>query len=116
MPSHDRDLPKATTVRIDPKLQEGLALLGQILKKPLNRLVNEAVAAFLQTRSAEVEADLEQVLKRLRAYRAKDPEFETAIAAFAEAEAKRGAGDPAEGRPQPQTGPAQSLVQEAIKG
>jgi predicted transcriptional regulator len=114
--SQKRDLPKATTYRLDPKLQEGLAMLGQILKRPLNRLVNEAVEAYLRTRSAEVEADLEQVLKRVRAYRTKDPDFETAIVAFAEAEAERGTEDPAEGRPQPQAGPAQSLVREVLKG
>ena len=45
---------KATTLRLDPPLQKGLLLLQGVLKKPLNRLVNEAVQGFLQKRVAEL--------------------------------------------------------------
>jgi predicted DNA-binding protein len=107
--------PKATTFRLNPELQKGLTLLSQILKKPQNRLVNEAVEDFLKTRSAKVESDLEQILKRVRAYRDKDPNFEIAIAAFVDAEASLGAEDPAEGHTQPKAGPAQTLVHELLR-
>ena len=109
------NLPKATTFRLNPKLQKGLTLLSQILKKPQNRLVNEAVEAFLKTRSAEVEFDLEQILKRVKDYRDKDPNFEAAIAAFVDAEASLGAEDPAEGHTQPNAGPAQTLVHKLLR-
>ena len=68
-----RDAPKATTFRLDPTLQAGLTVLAQLTKKPLNRLVNEAVQTFIEKRSHEVEADLEAALKRLRAARKNDP-------------------------------------------
>ena len=92
---------KATTFRLDPALQAGMAVLGQVLRKPLNRLVNEAVRGFIEKRSAEVEADLERTLERLKECREKDPRFESAIAQFVEAEASLGGDDPMEGRPRP---------------
>src|ERR1700693_795028 len=78
---------KPTTLRIDPPLQKGLLLLQGILKKPLNRLVNEAVKGFLEKRIAEIESDPQQVLTRPRKYRRSDPNFEKAIAQFVDAEA-----------------------------
>jgi len=107
---------KATTIRLDPTLQAGLAVLGQVLKKPLNRLVNEAVRGFIEKRSAEVEADLERTLERLKACREKDPRFESAIAKFVEAEASLGRDDPMEGRPRPAAGPAQTMVHTLLRG
>jgi predicted transcriptional regulator len=107
---------KATTFRLDPALQAGLAVLGQVLKKPLNRLVNEAVRGFIEKRSAEVEADLGRTIERLKACREKDPRFESAIAQFVEAEASHGRDDPMEGRPRPAAGPAQTMVHELLRG
>ncbi len=107
---------KATTFRLDPALQMGLAVLGQVLKKPLNRLVNEAVQGFIEKRSAEVEADLERTLERLKAYREKDPGFELAIAQFVEAEAGLARADPTEGRPRPTAGPVQTMVHDLLRG
>ncbi len=108
--------PKATTFRLDPPLQEGLVLLQAVLKKPLNRLVNEAVQGFIERRTAEVETDLRQALARVQAYRRSDPRFEKAIAQFAAAEAGLAASDPAEGRLLGQTGPAQAMVQDLLRG
>lgn len=108
--------PKATTIRLDPSLQAGLAVLGQVLKKPLNRLVNEAVRGFIEKRSAEVEADLASTLERLKACRERDPTFETAIARFVEAEAALGRNDPTEGRPRPSQNPAQTMVHKLLLG
>ncbi len=108
--------PKATTFRLDPPLQEGLVLLQAVLKKPLNRLVNEAVRGFIERRTAEVETDLQQALARVQAYRRSDPRFEKAIAQFAAAEAGLADGDPAEGHRRVGTGPAQTMVQDLLRG
>jgi predicted transcriptional regulator len=105
---------KATTFRLDPALQVGLTVLGQVLKQPLNRLVNEAVRGFIEKRSAQVEVDLERTLKRLKASRRKDPDFESAIAQFVEAEASLGRDDPIEGKSGPTSGPAQRMVHELL--
>ncbi len=111
-----KGLRKATTYRLDPHFQKGLALLGQVRKVPLNRMVNEAVGEYLASRAAAVEADLEETLRRVRAYRKADPNFESAIARFAEAEAALAAEDPVEGKAAPMAGPAQRLVRELIRG
>lgn len=89
---------KATTVRIDPMVQDALENLSRVLKRPMNQLVNEAVKDFVDRRSREVEHDLEATLTSLRAYRKRDPHFTEAIAAFADAEARFGTDDPAEGK------------------
>ncbi len=116
-----RAAPKATTFRLEPTLQAGLTVLAQLTKKPLNRLVNEAVQSFIEKRSHEVEADLEAALKRLRAARKNNPNFESAIARFAEVEASLSKGDPVEGRPvedgrMPKAGPARTMVHELLRG
>ena len=108
--------PKATTFRLDPAVQEGLVLLGQVLKMPLNRLVNEAVQGFIEKRSADVESDLKQILERVRTYRRADRNFEGAIAAFVNAEASLGSEDPVEGDTRPTAGPAQTMVHELLRG
>jgi hypothetical protein len=78
-------------------------------------LVNEAVRGFIERRSADVEADLERTLARLKVCREKDPDFESAIAQFVEAEASLGRDDPMEGRPEPTGGPAQTMVRELLR-
>jgi predicted transcriptional regulator len=88
---------KASTFRIDPPVQSALENLSRILKRPMNRLVNEALEYYLERRSRDVERDLEATLARLRAYRKRDPHFERAIAAVVDAEARFGKDDPAEG-------------------
>ncbi len=89
---------KASTFRIEPKVQAGLEQLSRILARPMNQLVNEAVKDFVRRRSREVEDELESTLASLRAYRQRDPDFEEAIGAFAKAEAKFAKDDPAEGK------------------
>jgi predicted transcriptional regulator len=106
---------KATTFRIDPTVQAGLYRLSKLLHRPQNQLVNEAVRDFVARRSVELEVDLEATLKELRAYRRKDPGFERAIAAFADAEAGAGE-DPAEGRVVSGPGPAQRRMRFLIDG
>jgi predicted transcriptional regulator len=106
---------KATTFRLDPELQENLSLLSEVLKKPINRLVNEAVKGYLEKRSAEVESDLQRVLDRVKASRRNDPKFEYAIDAAVEAEALFAAEDPAEGHAHPKAGPSQVAVHKLIR-
>jgi len=60
-------VPKATTVRLQPELLAGLALLQRILKKPMNRMINEAVRSYVERQSSEVEADLQHVLEHVKA-------------------------------------------------
>jgi len=109
-------LRKATTYRLEPRFQKGLALLGTITKKPANRMVNEAVGAYLASRTAEVEADLENTLRRVKAYRCADPDYESAIRKFVEAEAELAREDPAEGEMAPAAGPAQRMVRNLLRG
>lgn len=96
---------KATTFRLDPRFQKGLALLGEVRNVPLNRLVNEAVGEYLDARAATMEAELEETLRRVKAYRRPDPAFESAISRFAEAEAELAAGDQVEGQTTRAQGP-----------
>jgi predicted transcriptional regulator len=107
---------RATTFRLEPRLQRGLELLSYIRRAPLNRLVNEAVDDYLDVQAARLETDLEATLQRVKAYRAADPDFEHAIARFAEAEAEHAAEDPVEGSTVRARGSAQRLVRELIRG
>ncbi len=106
---------KATTFRLDPQVQAGLVLLQGVLKKPLNKLVNAAVAHFVERRTAEVETDLVKALERVRAYRRSDPDFTKAMAEFVDAEARWGDADPVEGGAKEIAGPAQAMVHELLR-
>ncbi len=88
---------KASTFRIEPSVRGALEHLSEVLNRPMNQLVNEALEDFVARRSRQVEQDLETTLARLRAYRARDPHFREAIAATVEAEAQHGQDDPAQG-------------------
>ena len=116
LPKRAQGLRKATTYRLDPHFQKGLALLGRVRKLPVNRMVNEAVGEYLASRAAAVEADLEETLRRVRAYREADPHFESAIAKFADDEAALASEDPVEGKTASAAGPAQRLVRQLIRG
>ncbi|MPY86736.1 MAG: hypothetical protein GEU99_02310 [Luteitalea sp.] len=107
---------RATTFRLEPRLQLGLELLSDVRKAPLNRLVNQAVDEYLEAQAASLEADLETTLRRVKAYRNSDPDFEGAIARFADAEADHAAEDPVEGKTTRAQGPVQRRVRELIRG
>ena len=106
-------VPKATTVRLQAELLAGLALLQRILQKPMNRMINEAVRSYVERQSSEVEADLQQVLERVKAYRRSDPGYKRLWAEFADAEARHGKDDPIEGRIK-SAGPVQSKVRDIL--
>lgn len=99
----------ATTFRIDPVVKEGLSKLSKLKHQSLNQLANEAIKEFVARRTLEVVDELESTLEDLRAYRKSDPNFERAIAAFAEAEitVKH---DPAEGRVVTEAGRTEAVV------
>ena len=88
---------KATTVRLEPSLQDGLETLSKVLKRPMNQLINEALHDYVSRRSRDVEHDLNKTVAALRAYRRRDPRFKAAIATAAKAEAKHGNKDPLDG-------------------
>jgi hypothetical protein len=93
-----------------------LELLSDVRKAPLNRLVNEAVNEYLDVQAASLQANLTDTLRRIKAYRNSDSNFEGAIARFAEAEADHAVEDPVEGRTTRAQGPAQRQVRELIRG
>ena len=117
---------KATTVRLRPNLQQGLETLSQVLKRPMNQLINEALDDYVTRRSQEVEHDLNQTLTALRAYRRRDPAFHSAIAAAAKAEAEYGHSDPLDGevvlgelvggRVAVETGPVAAEIHQLLHG
>lgn len=88
---------KASTFRIEPSVRNALEHLSEVLNRPMNQLVNEALEDFVAQRSRQVEQDLEAALARLRSHRARDPHFREAIAAAVESEARHGRDDPAQG-------------------
>lgn len=100
------------TFRLEDELYRALSSLSSITKRSMNQLITEAVDMYVRRTSREVERDLEKTLEQLRQYSRKDPDFEQAIAAFAEAEATLD--DPLEGTPidRPQT--AQSEIDELL--
>jgi predicted transcriptional regulator len=108
-----RAVPKATTVRLQAELLAGLALLQRILKKPMNRMINEAVRSYVEHQSSQVEADLQQVLERVKAYRRSDPGYRKLWAEFVDAEARYGKDDPVEGRIK-SAGPVQTRVRDIL--
>ncbi len=111
---------KVTPVRLAPELRQGLEMLQSVLKKPVNKLINEAVEGYLERRTAEAASDLEAVLDRIKAYRSTAPKFEADILRFAAAEAESGADDPAQGTTfvvaAAEVGPAQTMVRSLLRG
>lgn len=105
---------KATTIRLEPSVRQAILKLQTVLKKPLNRLVNEALQDVIE--KLILEADLQQILTRVRANRRSDPKFDNAIAQFVDAEARLGSDDPVEGKTQPEAGPTQTIVRDLLRG
>ena len=107
---------KATTFRLAPELESGLRLLRELEGRTANEVVNQAVREYLGRRTGKIEHELRETLARVREFRRKDPQNKRLWAEFAEAEAKYSDEDPAEGASEPRPGPAQSLVQELLRG
>ena len=89
---------KASTHRLEPAVQAALDRLSKHLRRPKNRLINDAVKFYIRHKSPEIEEELEETLSALRAYRLRDPDFEDSIQAFVDAEAQLARGASAEGK------------------
>jgi hypothetical protein len=74
------------TLRIDAEERAALENLSKIEGRPVNQLLNEAIKSFLIRRGPK-ERNLETTLARLRAYRERDPGFQSAIGEFVVSEA-----------------------------
>jgi predicted transcriptional regulator len=106
---------RATTIRLTAENEQGLRLLNSELQRPINKLVNQAVAEFIETTTGTLQHKLEQTLAQLKSYRRRDPGFKKAISQFVDAEASLD--DPAEGkRASLPAGPALTTVREALRG
>ena len=109
---------KATTFRLDPAVQAGLALLGDVQGRSLNHMVNEAVREWVAQRAAEAVIDLGATLERLRVFQASDPTGERSMEAAMRAEAAVEQ-DPAQGRrvvPGLVVGPVSARMLERLGG
>lgn len=110
---------KPITVTLAPDLQRGMDMLRNRLKRPANEIIIEAIRGFIQLRTAEVDAGLASLLSQIKAHKRCDPKGDAAFAEWANAEAKFGAQDPAEGVVEPETmdakiGPTQTSVRELL--
>jgi len=97
---------QATTVRLDPAIKDRLNRLSILTDQSINDLTNEALQAFIESRSLQLEKELEATLENVRAVRESDPGFKRGIAALAKAEAAL-EHDPVEGKVITKLTPAQ---------
>jgi hypothetical protein len=105
----------ATTVRLKPETRRGLELLQDALGVTMNRLMNDALALFVSTRTAMLQSDLEASLARIKRYRKSHPGFSTDFEEIAKAEITHRGEDPFEGVPyRDAAGPAVSMVRRVI--
>jgi predicted transcriptional regulator len=100
------------TVRADARVVAALRSLSRLTRKPMNRLVVEALLDYLDRRSETVGAEFEAELRRLRAYRDADPDDAAAIREFAAAEASHA--DPVEGTPAGDLGAVRREVRDLL--
>ncbi len=109
---------KATTFRLDPDIQDALAVLSEVQGRSQNQIVNEAVREFVARSIPALEADLESTLTRLRRHRLNDPTGERSLEAAMRAEAALEY-DPADGDHVPiefAIGPATAGIFERLSG
>jgi hypothetical protein len=104
---------KATTFRLEPAEQEALSRISVLLRRPMNKLVNEAVRAYLQRRSSELLQELQGTIAALQTYRSQDPDFERVIDDFVNAEAEAGF-DPAEGARKESASPVRAEIRRLL--
>lgn len=108
--------PKATTFRLNPPVQESLVKLQRFLNVPQNRLVNEAVKLFVEQKTSEVVANVDELVASVRLHRDADPQFEQAISALVNAEADFAGEDPVEGKVFAEVAPPASGLSTPTKG
>lgn len=100
-PKSPKTSPGGSSISLQPELAPALNAASAQLGWSRRKIVNQALAEFLAKATPQLRHDLEGTLQKLRAYRSKDPDFESAIERFAEAEAEatRVNEDAHEGRP-----------------
>jgi 16S rRNA G966 N2-methylase RsmD len=108
--------PKATTFRLDPPVQDSLLKLQRFLNVPQNRLVNEAVKIFVEQKTSEVVANVEDLVASVRLHREADPDFEQAISHLVNAESELGGADPVEGSAFAELAPGNTDKSKPAKG
>lgn len=89
---------KASTFRLNPELQTSLEVISAHFGMTKNKIVNQAVAEFLEKRATVLRDDLDSTLQKLRVYGQKDSRVDAAIERFVVAEAAQADGDAHEGR------------------
>jgi uncharacterized protein len=76
---------KPTLFRLDPDAHSALVQLGKLLGRPLNKLINEAVRAYLLNTS-QAESEVRETLASLSAYRERNLQVAEPAVAYAAAE------------------------------
>jgi len=76
---------KPTLFRLDPDAHSALVQLGKLLGRPMNKLVNEAVRAYLLSTS-QAESEVRETLASLSAYRERNLQVAEPAVAYAAAE------------------------------
>ena len=76
-----RERPRTTTIRLDAAVQKGLRFIEAHggVKRPLNKLINLALAELIERQTATIERDLEQALRNIAAYRKTDPGYKRVL-------------------------------------
>jgi uncharacterized protein len=73
---------KATLFRLDPDAHSALVQLGKLLGRPMNKLINEAVRAYLLNTS-QAESEVRETLASLSAYRERNLQVAEPTVAYA---------------------------------
>ncbi len=84
-------------LKLDEELYSKLTSLESVMHSSMNQIITDAVSMYVKQKSGTVEQGLETTVQRIRQCVAKDPKFEHAISAFADAETRHE--DPVEGTP-----------------
>ena len=105
---------RASTHRLNSEVQVGLDNLSKALRRPKNKLINEAVHVYVQQKSRELEHEMEASLRALRTYRKRDPDFEKVIDDFVAAEVSQAGRDPLEGQISAPVGAVQSEIRNLL--
>lgn len=105
---------KSLTLRLNQEIYRALSSLSKVAHKSMNQMVTDAISRFIIEESRQVENDLEKQLAQIREYIRKDPDFNKAINAFADAELQ--CDDPAEGKVIKTSNENQSAIREILSG
>ena len=106
---------KSFTLKLDEELYSALTSLESVVHRSVDQIITDALSMYVNQKSGATEKDLENTLRRVQQYAAKDPKFEHAITAFVDAEIQYE--DPVEGTPVTSVkSAAQAEIREIIDG